>query len=173
MLDSPVRVYWPTPTFTPPRKSGRFFANFQRCPHCEALGRRWEIDRLTETVPIISRSDGENFHLLLGDRPIAYPATDGRRIVRMSAGFWFVRERNRIFGEMSEFPAPDGHPPSRGRGTWARTEATVVLFHPKWQRTVLLRQIETIADRLAELLEKSEFLENLYEFEGDRLHRHL
>ncbi len=158
MLQSPLRVYWPVAHVSGElRKSGRFFRNLQSCPHCARLGRRGEVDRLNESTPMIFRSDGDKFHLVLGDRPIAFPNENGT-IGMMTAGFWYVRERQRIFDEMSEFPPPDGIPPTRGRGTWACTETTAVILKPERRRLLLLHQLENIADKLAEVLEKCDFL---------------
>jgi hypothetical protein len=49
------------------------FRNFNVCPHCQATGDQPLLDRLSEGLPMISRSDGASFHLLLADRPLPYP----------------------------------------------------------------------------------------------------
>ena len=41
--------------------------NFNICPHCTANGRIDVIERLDERGPMISRSDGQNFHLVMWD----------------------------------------------------------------------------------------------------------
>ena len=51
--------------------------------------------RLNEWGPMISRSDGFDFHLVLGDRPIGYPAERAAgKSEMMSAGFWYQHEAN-------------------------------------------------------------------------------
>ena len=46
--------------------------------------------RLAEGMPMISRSDGKNFHLLLADRPLPYPAERNAGPVREnSVLFWY------------------------------------------------------------------------------------
>lgn len=173
MLESLIRAYGLRPITLPPiRKTGRLYKNFQACPHCQHLGRRAEIDRLNESVPVICRSDGEKFHIILGDRPISYPSDDGS-VGRMTAGFWYVRERKRIFSEVGEFLPVDGIPPTPASGTWACTEVTIVIFRPVGEGLVLMRQLELISDKLAEILEKSEFLKGVYELVGNRLHTEL
>jgi hypothetical protein len=47
--------------------------NFNRCPHCLVHGAPALLHRLREGLPMISRSDGETFHLVLADRPLPYP----------------------------------------------------------------------------------------------------
>src|SRR5258708_587854 len=78
-----------------PRPPRLRWMNFKMCPHCLANERPGMLKTLNEWWPIISRSDGANFHLVLGDRPIFYPA--GRAVGKaamMSAGFWYVHEAN-------------------------------------------------------------------------------
>ena len=47
--------------------------NFNLCPHCIHHGEPGLLCRLCESMPMISRSDGKTFHVLLADRPLAYP----------------------------------------------------------------------------------------------------
>jgi DNA-binding CsgD family transcriptional regulator len=117
------------------------------------MGRHPVIERLNEAGPVLSRSDGETFHLILGDRPISFPAekSSGRTEMK-TAGFWYITERN---GANNAFTQ------------------TVVVILRKAPRggAPLLRHLEMVADELSEKLAKPEPLETLYEYEGNRLHR--
>jgi hypothetical protein len=46
--------------------------NFNFCPHCLENGRPGMLERLNEWGLMISRSDGIDIHLILGDSAIAY-----------------------------------------------------------------------------------------------------
>ena len=50
------------------------YRNFNLCPHCVFHGEQSLLCRLCEGIPMISRSDGKTFHLLLADYPARYPA---------------------------------------------------------------------------------------------------
>jgi hypothetical protein len=118
------------------------------CPHCRAKGDPAMPERLNEWGPVIARSDGKSFHLIAADSPLFYP-TAGRssRSELASVGFWYVHE---------------GNGPS--------TETVVVLLpHPPRHPVSMLRLVEIVADRLAELLTKTSHLPCLYEFDGSRL----
>jgi hypothetical protein len=85
---------------------------------------------------MISRSDGRNFHLLLADRPLAYPMERGEGPARMtSVCFWYKYGANRD-----------------------AARSTVVLFEScAGAKEKIFRQIEFIADVLAdELLRRRE-----------------
>jgi hypothetical protein len=87
-------------------------------------------------MPMISRSDGRNFHLLLADRPLPYPAERVAGPTRkVSVCFWYV------YGEESR-----------------ATKSTVVIFEcSTGAKERIYRQIEFIADVLAdELLRRKE-----------------
>ena len=89
------------------------------------------LQRLSEWGPMISRSDGVNLHLVLGDRPIEYPAerTSGKTEM-MSAGFWYLHEAN-----------------------GGSTESTVVILRrPPSGGVFLLRHLALVADKLYEKL---------------------
>ena len=123
--------------------------DFSMCPHCQANNRPSFLERLNENGPMISRSDGVNFHLVLGDRPIEYPAekSSGKSDM-VSAGFWYMHEAN-------------GSP-----------ETVVVLLRKSHQRgRSLYRRLEMVADRLFDKLVVSPLLDGVYEFDGQRLHR--
>jgi len=50
------------------------YRNFSVCPHCTKQAKEDVLWRLSEGFPMISRSDGETYHLLLADHPRAFPA---------------------------------------------------------------------------------------------------
>jgi hypothetical protein len=124
--------------------------NFSFCPHCVANGRPGMLERLNEWGPMISRSDGINFHLILGDRPIEYPHEKSAGHSDMkSVGFWYVHE-----------------------GNGGSTETVVVILRkPPLGGVSLLRHLELVADKLFEKLSKSNRLSCLYEFDGQHLHQ--
>jgi hypothetical protein len=124
--------------------------NFSFCPHCVANGRPYRLQRLSEWGPMISRSDGVNFHLVLGDRPIEYPAERATgKTEMMSGGFWYLHEAN---GDSIE-------------------TVVVILRSARGCGVALLRHLELVADRLYEKLRKSSRLSCLYEFDGQHLHQ--
>lgn len=95
---------------------------------------------------MISRSDGETFHLLLADRPLPYPLEyDAGPTHRVSVCFWY---------------AHTGQPKS--------TFSTIVILegshtkHPS-----LFRKIELAADLLAEELAREGQLAGVYELFED------
>jgi hypothetical protein len=124
------------------------FRNFNVCPHCERIGEEALLSRLSEGMPMISRSDGRNFHLLLADRPLPYPAErDEERTHMISACFWYLY----------------------GAGCSA-TKSTVVLFECTFGgKANIYRQIEFIADGLAEELARRQSLSVFYSMQGDRI----
>ena len=99
---------------------------------------------------MISRSDGKNFHLLLADRPLPYPAERGDvPAQRLSLCFWY----------------------SSGNELDS-TRSTLVLV-PGYLResTKIFRQIEFIADLLAAELVSRQKLANFYELQNHRLRK--
>jgi len=130
------------------RQPGLCLRNFNICPHCLAHGRLVLVEGPNEWGPIVSRSDGINFHLALGDRPIAYPAKQAAaKTELMSAGFWYVHEANGASNEV----------------------VVVILRRPPRDGASLLRHVETVADRLYEKLCTSSRLACLYQFDRDCL----
>ena len=124
------------------------FRNFNFCPHCEGHGGEALLSRLSEGIPMISRSDGRNFHLLLADRPLPYPAERATGPTRTtSVCFWYV------YGE--EISA---------------TKSTVVIFEcgasPKEK---MYRQIEFVADVLADELLRRRKLAVFYNLQGNSI----
>jgi hypothetical protein len=132
----------------PSRPPGLCLRNFNLCPHCLAHERLVLVEGPNEWGPIVSRSDGVNFHLVLGDRPIAYPTKHATaKTEAMSVGFWYVHEAN---GESNEV-------------------VVVILRRPPRDGASLLHHLEAVADKLFDKLRDSSRLACLYEFNGDRL----
>ena len=122
------------------------WSNFKVCPHCQANGRLGSIEGPSDCGHIISRSDGLSFHLVLGDRPIAYPLKREQNGIRMvSVGFWYVHEANS-----------------------AAMESAVVMLR-KVQPFELFAQLEVVADKLYQKLCESSHLSLVYEFDGRNL----
>lgn len=123
--------------------------DFSMCPHCQANNRPSFLERLNEDGPMISRSDGINFHLVLGGRPIECPAEKGSgKSDKVSAGFWYLHEANGV------------------------TETVVILLRkPPRGKGSLYVHLRMVADRLFDKLLVSPLLERVYEFDGQRLHR--
>jgi hypothetical protein len=135
-----------------------FFKNFGVCPHCQRKGGPLLLERLNEEGPMISRSDGESFHIVLGDRPISFPADKSSgRTATMTAGFWYVSERR---------------PGSPGTGGFTET-VVVMLRKPPKTGTPLMRHLELLADTLAEKINLEGRLLTFYEFDGRQLGRNL
>lgn len=138
--------------------SSPFFRNFGICPHCRKKGSPFLLERLNDEGPMISRSDGETFHIVLGDKPISFPAEKSSgRTATMTAGFWYVSERR------AESP-----------GTGGFTETVVVMLRkPPKNRAPLMRHLELLADTLAEKINLEGRLSTYYEFDGRQLRRNL
>jgi hypothetical protein len=122
------------------------FRNFNVCPHCEWNGEEALLSRLSEGIPMISRSDGRNFHLLLADRPLPYPAERGGVPTQMvSVCFWYLYGSNSI-----------------------ATKSTVVIFEGLFGvKAKIFRQIEYIADVLTDELLRRQSLAVFYNMQGN------
>ncbi len=122
--------------------------NFNLCPHCIRHGEPGLLCRLCESMPMISRSDGRNFHLLLADRPLAYPQerhSDAPDCVSLC--FWYSHI-----------------------ATGSVTHAVVVILpQARLDQPVLFREIDSVADLLAEKLLHTDHLGSLYRFSGNAL----
>jgi hypothetical protein len=124
------------------------FRNFSVCPHCQSQGEQPLLARLREGLPMISRSDGSSFHLLLADRPIPYPnereAGPARKI---SVCFWYAHI-------------------SKPR----MTNSTIVTLRSDGTKPPgVFRAIEAVADLLAEMLARRGHLREFYDFTGELL----
>lgn len=147
-----LRLHWPSyrESLEKLKPSRGLFRNFQMCPHCERKGRKPFVERIDDCAPIISRSDGETFHLVLGDRPTSYPAEKSSgKTDKVTAGFWYVKEQDDRSGVSA--------------GT------VVVMLRKPPGGVGLLRQLEIVVDKLVERINKTSFVGTFYEFDGDRL----
>ena len=97
---------------------------------------------------MISRSDGRNFHLLLADRPLPYPVERGGGPTQMvSVCFWYLY----------------------GADSFA-TKSTVVIFEDLFgAKANIFRQIEFIADVLADELLRRQSLAVFYNMQGNEI----
>ncbi len=122
--------------------------NFNLCPHCLHHGEQGFLCRLCESMPMISRSDGDTFHLLLADRPLDYPqerqspASDS-----VSVCFWYSHV-----------------------DTGSTTHAVVVILpETRLDQPVIFRVIDSVADLLADKLLHTRHLDSFYRFTGSSL----
>jgi hypothetical protein len=124
------------------------FRNFNVCPHCEWHGEDALLTRLAEGIPMISRSDGRNFHLLLADRPLPYPVERGEGPTqKVSVCFWYLY----------------------GADSFA-TKSTVVLFEClSGPKANIFRRIEFIADVLSDELLRRQSLAVFYNMQGSEM----
>jgi hypothetical protein len=122
--------------------------NFNLCPHCVHRGEPGFLCRLCESMPMISRSDGKTFHVVLADRPLAYPQ---ERQLDSSNGvsvcFWYSHV-------------------ATGSETYT---AVVVLPQARLNQPVLFRLIDSVADLLAGELLRVHHLASLYTLSGNAL----
>lgn len=152
--DFRLRLHWPSYSASLDKlKPARgLFRNFQSCPHCEKNSCNPFFERINESAPVISRSDGLTFHLILGDRPIEYPAERSSGNTEMvTAGFWYAKDVN------------DHNCETEFAGT------VVVMLRKRSGGIGLLQQLEIVADRLVERIIKASDIETFYAFDGDRL----
>jgi hypothetical protein len=119
------------------------YRNFNLCPHCIFQGEQALLCRLSEGMPMISRSDGRRFHLLLADRPAPYPArSESELSTQVSLCFWYSHVLN-----------------------VQETASTVVILRkPAAKKSALFREIDAVADCLADLLAGSKRIAGMYEF---------
>jgi hypothetical protein len=122
------------------------YRNFNLCPHCASLGQQTLLHRLSEGLPMISRSDGKSFHLVLADRPLPYPLEkSASHTKRISVCFWYNHVR-------------------RSACTLC---CIVILSGTRINNSSLYRKIEQIADLLAEELGVEGNLADVYEYFED------
>jgi hypothetical protein len=97
-------------------------------------------------MPMISRSGGETFHLLLADRPLPYPLEcDSGPTRKISVCFWYAHSRQ-----------------------LKSTYSTIVILEgSRTNHSSLFRRIELTADLLAEELAREGQLAGVYELFED------
>jgi hypothetical protein len=107
------------------------YRNFNVCPHCALQGKQSLLCRRCEGIPMISRSDGKTFHLLLADCPARHPAErDSGKTEKISVCFWY----------------------SHIQDAGSTCSTVVILRDPGRNYAALFRLIETAADLLAKQL---------------------
>jgi hypothetical protein len=118
------------------------YRNFNLCPHCASNGQPALLSRLCEGLPMISRSDGETFHLFLADRPLPYPLECASGPThKLSVCFWYshIRQPKSTFSTI------------------------VLLAGSRTNHPSVFRKIEMIADLLTERLACDGRLADVYE----------
>lgn len=122
------------------------YRNFNLCPHCASLGQQMLLGRLSEGLPMISRSDGQHFHLLLADRPLPYPLEKSAGPTKkVSVCFWY----------------------SHVRRPKCTLSCIVILSGTRTNHPSLYRKIESVADLLTEELLREGNLADVYEYFED------
>lgn len=128
--------------------SGPVYRNFNLCPHCERLGKDPLLLRMSESMPMISRSDGKDFHLVLADRPQPYPAEHNEGPTRqLSLCFWY----------------------SCGGHKTATRSSLVLMPSDEGKYAEYYRLIEWVADLLTAKLFEERSLALWYSLEGNSL----
>jgi len=116
--------------------------NFNLCPHCMFHGQEALLHRLCEGLPMISRSDGETYHLLLADRLLPYPNERAAGPTqKVSVCFWYSHRNN-------------------SNTTFS---TIVILSDSRTNHPAVYRRIEIVADLLAEELTRFGHLAEFYE----------
>jgi hypothetical protein len=100
---------------------------------------------VAESTCFVARSDGNSFRLLAAGKPVS--CRSAGRTQMSSIGFWYAHERT---GSSPESVA-------------------VILRHTPKHCSDRMRQVEIVADRLAERLAKDSRLSAAYEFDGSRM----
>lgn len=123
-------------------------SNFEICPHCKAKGNSGIMMRLYEHTPLITRSDGKNYHLLLFDGPSIWYGRNGTPIAgRAVAGFYYASDKLRI----------------------DHAQIVVILRTVGLKRPEVVAAIEESATLLAKILESSQRPEQAYLFDAGQL----
>jgi hypothetical protein len=124
------------------------FKNFEVCPHCQTKGLRGQMRRPGVTPPVINRSNGSSFHLVLIDLPAPVPAPSGGPA------------SNRSFAEFKYVV---------DAGDDAVQTCRVILMRRGLDREGSVAQLERIADDLALLLDGNSKPAKQYQFDGTTL----
>ncbi len=122
--------------------------NFLVCPHCKAHGLQRRIVRETEQTPLVSRSDGRNYHLFLQYGPGRQPSKTGSTTrEEYILHFRYALESKGI----------------------ANDPVVVVLKVSGHMKEALNNSIEEVADKLATHLEEGQRLSPFYIFQNRKL----
>jgi hypothetical protein len=120
------------------------YQDFSVCPHCEANGKNGFLWSGCGLPPLLSRSDGESYHLFLNDRPIRYRIERGQSKGKIFISFSYIHDRGRD-----------------------EDSTTGVIFKLGEQCNFLNLQIKDVTDALSSELSRSCRLESLYDLTGD------
>ena len=121
------------------------FKNFNICPHCTAKGLPGALGRLKLETPVINRSDGTRFHLCLFSGAEDVPTPSGGILSnRLLGDFRYVHDK---FGDSA-------------------SPSIVVLTNPGYSHDGVRRQLEEVADHLAEVLRRNVQPSQQYDFDG-------
>jgi hypothetical protein len=117
--------------------------NSAKCAHCG-----YSFCRLTEKIPVVNRSDETTFHLALFFGPDPRSRSSGGYYPgQFVCNFTYVQDR---LGPQSNF-------------------LLVLILHAEETREDMLRQVEDLADKIAELLQAGAQLESIYTFDCGQL----
>ncbi len=123
-------------------------SNFETCPHCKAKGNSGIMVRLKEHTPLITRSDGKNYHLLLFDGPSTWYARNGSPIAgRAVAEFHYAADKLGI----------------------SHAQVAVILRTVDLHTPEVVKAIEESANLLAGMLQSGLLPEQAYLFDAGRL----
>ncbi len=73
----------------------------------------------------------------------------------VTAGFWYVKERD-----------------EKSDGEEMLSETVIVMLRRPARGIGLFQQLEIVADKLVEKINKTKFIETFYDFDGSRLSKH-
>jgi hypothetical protein len=119
--------------------------NFEICPHCQTKGLQGQMRRPGVAPPVINRSNGSSFHLVLIDFPAPAPAPSGGPA------------SNRSFAEFKYVVDASSD---------AVHTCRVILTRRGMDREGSVAQLERIADDLAVLLDGNSKPAKQYQFDG-------
>ena len=123
--------------------------DFATCPHCEAKGNLGSMMPLSPETEIVSRSDGEGYHLFLMLRPQPRHAPNGGIIAsEMVALFRYAHDSLRLESEPVDVIL---------EGLMGTT------------REQVNQQVKEIADLLVDILQTGRKLERRYRFRNSRM----
>ena len=105
------------------------YRNFNLCPHCIAAGKEPLLWRYHEGLPMISRSDGVTFHLLLADCPRPYPAERSSGKTHQLS-LCFLYEHGSLQGPRATvIVVPDHWPAQLSVYRWIESITDIVAFY--------------------------------------------
>jgi hypothetical protein len=123
-------------------------SNFGICPHCALHGQKGIVFLASKDTPLISRSDGESFHLWLAIGPDIWYAKDGSPVAgRMATNFQYAADKQGIAGE----------------------QVSVVLRTYQLNAAAVQTAVRDVADILAEMIASGKRLATAYFYDNGTL----